>query len=68
MTEEDQMAAKQQYLRDNIVDLGYNAEEFANMLNEKKPGVGMNVNLYTMNELYQYVAEFQNRVHNQYQD
>ena len=62
------MAAKQQYLRDNIVDLGYNAEEFANMLNEKKPGVGMNVNLYTMNELYQYVAEFQNRVHNQYQD
>lgn len=66
MTESDQMAMKQEYLRVNIIDLGYNAEEFANMLNEKKPGVGADVNQYTMDELYQYVAEFQNRVHNQY--
>ena len=38
------MAMKQEYLRVNIIDLGYNAEEFANMLNEKKPGVGADVN------------------------
>jgi hypothetical protein len=41
--------------------MGYDANRFAIFLNEKKPGVGIDVNYYSMDELYQYVIEFQNQ-------
>jgi len=39
--------------------MGFDANDFADFLNYKKPGVGIDVANYTFNELYEYVNEFQ---------
>jgi len=44
------------------MDKNYDAEEFAQFLNDKKPGLGIDVKHYTIAELYDYVYEFQTRV------
>ena len=64
----DEVQQKQEYLRINIIDMGYDANRFATFLNEKKPGVGIDVNYYNMNELYEYVVEFQNREYDMQQN
>jgi hypothetical protein len=51
---------KQDYLREQILNQGYDQYAFANFMNEKKPGQGLEVRLYTWDELYQYVEEFKN--------
>jgi len=47
------------------VDPGYDAARFAEFLDQKKPGMAVDVGLYTMVELYDYVTEFQNMVYDE---
>ncbi len=51
--------AKQDYLRAQIIDLNYDQNLFAQFLLQKKPECGFDPNLYTWDEIYQYVNEFQ---------
>ena len=46
---------------------GYDAARFADFLDQKKPGSAVDVNLYTMTELYAYVTEFQNLIYDEAQ-
>lgn len=46
---------------------GYDAARFAEFLDQKKPGMAVDVNLYTMTELYEYVTEFQNMIYDEAQ-
>ena len=46
---------------------GYDATRFADFLDQKKPGCAIDVNLYTMAELYDIVTEFQNMVYDEAQ-
>ena len=50
---------KQQYLKTEIINAGYDAGMFSQYLESKKPGMGLDVNLYTWDELYAFVTEFQ---------
>ena len=49
---------KQTYLRENILNKGYNAEEFMSYLNIKKGEKGLDLGNWTMEELENTVAEF----------
>ena len=49
---------KQTYLRENILNKGYNAEEFMSYLNIKKGEKGLDLGNWTMEELESTVAEF----------
>ena len=45
---EDTDEKKQEYLRQEIIDKGYDAQHFTEFLDEKKPGLGPNVTNYTI--------------------
>ena len=46
---------KQEYLRLEIIEKGYDGNQFAEFLQEKK---GVDVQNYTLDEIYNYVYEF----------
>lgn len=49
---------KQQYLRENILDKGYDANEFMEYFKESKETQEINLNDYTMNDLKEIVSGF----------
>ena len=49
--------AKQNYLRENILDKGYDAEDFASFLKSKKGELGVKLGLWTLSELKLAVQE-----------
>jgi len=55
---EGELEQKQNYLRMNILDRGYDAEQFMNFLQSKKGDLGLDLNNWTMNELISAVQEF----------
>ena len=55
---ENDIEEKQTYLRENILNKGYNAEEFMSYLNIKKGEKGLDLGNWTMEELENTVAEF----------
>ena len=50
--------AKQNYLRENILDKGYDAEDFASFLKSKKGELGVKLGLWTLSELKLAVQEY----------
>ena len=55
---EETIEAKQEYLRQNILDRGFDAEAFVNFLIEKKGDGGGDVSNWSMYDLQQVVKEF----------
>lgn len=55
---ENSLAAKQKYLSIEILDKGFNSNNFLIFLGNKKTN-GDNLNKWSMTELHQYVTEFQ---------
>ena len=51
--------SKQEYLKQQIIYAGYDGDQFAAFLQEKRPDVGIEADLYSFDELYQLVTEFQ---------
>ena len=47
-------------MKNEIIEKGYDPTQFAAYLEKKKPGFGLDVNMYTLNELYHFVGEFIN--------
>ena len=56
--EEDDLNAKQTFLRENILEKGYDAEDFMKLLQNKKGESGLDLNSWSMNELKDAVKEF----------
>ena len=55
---EGELEKKQNYLRMNILEKGYDAEQFMNFLQSKKGDLGLDLNNWTLNELILAVQEF----------
>jgi len=55
---EETLKQKQLFLRENILDKGYNADNFMNLLHSKKGESGLDLNNWTMDELSSVVTEF----------
>ena len=55
---EGEIEQKQNYLRMNILEKGYDAEQFMNFLQLKKGDLGLDLNNWTLNELTSAVQEF----------
>ena len=55
---EETLKQKQLFLRENILDKGYNADNFMNLLHSKKGESGLDLNNWTMDELSSVVSEF----------
>ena len=58
--EDDDLNAKQTFLRENILEKGYDAEDFMRLLQNKKGESGLDLVSWTMNELKEAVKEFIN--------
>ena len=58
MEEIDDQHQKQQYLRENILDKGYDANEFMDYFKESTGVQDINLNDYTMNNLIDVVNGF----------
>ena len=56
--EEDDLNEKQAFLRETILEKGYDAEDFMRLLQEKKGESGLDLISWTMNELKDAVKEF----------
>jgi hypothetical protein len=56
--EDDDLNAKQTFLRENILEKGYDAEDFMKLLQTKKGESGLDLISWTMNELKEAVKEF----------
>ena len=56
--EDDELNAKQTFLRENILEKGYDAEDFMQLLQNKKGESGLDLMSWTMNELIEAVKEF----------
>ena len=56
--EDDDLNAKQTFLRENILEKGYDAEDFMKLLQTKKGESGLDLISWTMNELKEAVREF----------
>jgi hypothetical protein len=56
--EDDDLNAKQTFLRENILEKGYDAEDFMKLLQNKKGESGLDLISWTMNELKEAVNEF----------
>ena len=56
--EDDDLNEKQTFLRENILEQGYDAEEFMKLLQDKKGESGLDLLSWTMNELKDAVNEF----------
>ena len=55
---EGELEQKQNYLRENILEKGYNAEKFMGFLKSKKGEQGLDLNNWDKNELISAVEEF----------
>ena len=55
---EETLKQKQLFLRENILDKGYNAADFMNLLRSKKGESGLDLNNWAMDELSSVVSEF----------
>ena len=55
---EGELEQKQNFLRMNILEKGYDAEQFMNFLQSKKGDLGLDLNNWTLNELTSAVQEF----------
>ena len=55
---EDELTEKQTYLRENILEKGYDAEDFMKLLQNKKGEQGLDLESWTMEELRNAVKEF----------
>ena len=55
---EDDLSEKQAFLRENILEKGYDAEDFMKLLQSKKGEVGLDLVSWTMEELREAVKEF----------
>ena len=56
--EDDDLNEKQTFLRENILEQGYDAEEFMKLLQDKKGESGLDLLSWNMNELKEAVNEF----------
>ena len=56
--EDDDLNTKQTFLRENILEKGYDAEDFMRLLQNKKGESGLDLISWTMNELKEAVREF----------
>ena len=56
----DDLQSKQAYLRENVLEMGYDADEFMTFLQTKKGENGLDLNNWSMNELITVVDEFVN--------
>jgi len=65
-TYEDTVSGRDAYLQVEIKDKNYDWQSFVAFLDEKKPGIGPDMQNYTINEIYDFVYEFQTRVYEQY--
>ena len=55
---EDELAEKQAFLRENILEKGYDAEDFMKLLQTKKGDIGLDLASWSMDELREAVKEF----------
>ena len=55
---EDDLSEKQAYLRENILEKGYDAEEFMKHLQNKKGESSLDLSLWNLDELKEAVNEF----------
>ena len=58
MIQSNDLQNKQAYLRENVLEKGYDAEEFMTFLQMKKPDEGLDLNNWSMDELINAVNEF----------
>lgn len=56
----DETEVKQNYLREEIIDKGYDANNFSQFLINKKGDDALDLELWTMEELVDIVSEFKN--------
>ena len=56
--EEDELSQKQTYLRESILEKGYDADEFMKFLQDKKGEQGLDLNSWKLSELTDAVIEF----------
>ena len=57
---EDELSEKQAFLRENILEKGYDAEDFMKLLQSKKGELGLDLASWSMDELREAVKEFTN--------
>ena len=55
---EDDLSEKQTFLRENILEKGYDAEDFMKYLQTKKGELGLDLGGWSINELHEEVKEF----------
>ena len=55
---EDDLSEKQAFLRENILEKGYDAEDFMKLLQSKKGELGLDLSSWSMEELKDAVKEF----------
>ena len=55
---EDDLGEKQAFLRENILEKGFDAEDFMKLLQTKKGEVGLDLSSWSMDELREAVNEF----------
>ena len=55
---EDDLSEKQAFLRENILEKGYDAEDFMKYLQTKKGELGLDLGSWSINELHEAVKEF----------
>ena len=55
---EDDLTEKQTFLRENILEKGYDAEDFMKLLQNKKGEQGLDLESWSMDELHSAVKEF----------
>ena len=67
----DDLQSKQAYLRENVLEMGYDADEFMSFLQMRKGENGLDLNNWTMHELISVVNDFVNtkkNIQNKYQE
>lgn len=55
---EDELSEKQTYLRENVLEKGFDAESFMSFLQSKKGEKGLDLKVWSMEELIKAVSEF----------
>ena len=55
---EETLKQKQIFLRENVLDKGFNTDDFMNFLQSKKGESGLDLNNWSMGELSSVVSEF----------
>ena len=62
---EGDLEYKQNYLRTEIIDQGYDPENFSKFLSQEKGDIGLDLNNWTFEELKESVSKFKSINHNQ---